>query len=290
MMKKIHVGFLLSYDYENLKKAIPPVYEGADAIFIAEDKEYRTWSGEKFEVSSSFYDWLKEFDTENKIQIYKDDFYLPELTAIENDTRERTMLSEKMSVGNWLVQVDADEYFIDFNGFVKNLRKYDHFLDNPEKTPVQIAGFLINMFKYTEEGLLYVNTPTKVLLATNYPRYTFARQTRKRIIYVDSLLMHECVSRSEEELIQKFSNWGHKTDFDMAEYLEKWRSVNKDNYKDMTDFFYLSGGEGWKSMAYIDTKDLDEIKKRINNIPEMHPTSWFLFRKNLGQYFKHLFK
>src|SRR5690606_41171415 len=63
----------------------------------------------KFQVAPSFYDWLKEFDSEKKIQIYKDDFYIPELSAIENDTRERTLLSEKMGVGNWLVQVDADE-------------------------------------------------------------------------------------------------------------------------------------------------------------------------------------
>lgn len=289
MMKKIHVGFLLSYDYENLKKAIPPVYEGADAIFIAEDKEYRTWSGEKFEVSSSFYDWLKEFDTENKIQIYKDDFYLPELTAIENDTRERTMLSEKMSVGNWLVQVDADEYFIDFNGFVKNLRKYDRFLDNPEKTPVQIAGFLINMYKYTDDGLLYVDQPTKVLLATNYPKYTYARQNRKRIIYVDSLLMHECISRSEEDLMTKLTNWGHSKDFDIESYVDKWRTVNKNNYKEMQDFFYLEPS-GWKSLDFIDSKDIDEIKTRLNAKSNLHPSSFFLFKKNLGQYFKHLFK
>src|SRR5690554_322456 len=289
MMKKIHVGFLLSYDYENLKKAIPPVYEGADAIFIAEDKEYRTWSGEKFEVSSSFYDWLKEFDTENKIQIYKDDFYLPELTAIENDTRERTMLSEKMGVGNWLVQVDADEYFIDFNGFVKNLRKYDRFLDNPEKTPVQIAGFLINMYKYTDDGLLYVDQPTKVLLATNYPKYTYARQNRKRIIYVDSLLMHECISRSEEDLMTKLTYWGHSKDFDIESYVDKWRTVNKNNYKEMQDFFYLEPS-GWKSLDFIDSKDIDEIKTRLNAKSNLHPSPFFLFKKNLGQYFKHLFK
>lgn len=289
MKKKIHVGFLLSYDYEKLKNALPPVYKEADAIFIAEDKDYRTWSGRKFEVSPSFYEWLKEFDAENKIQIYKDDFYIPELSAIENDTRERTMLSEKMGVGNWLIQVDADEYFIDFKGFVKSLRKYDRYLDNPEKTPVQISGFLINMFKYTEEGLLYVNYPTRVLLATNNPFYTFARQTRKRIIYVDSLLMHECVSRTEEELILKFNNWGHKTDFNISEYIEKWKSVNKENYKEMTDFFYLEGN-GWKTLDYINTKNLEEIKIQLNNRPDLHPSSWFLFRKNIGQYFKHLFK
>lgn len=288
-MKKIHVGFMLSYDYEKLKNSIPPVYKDADAIFIAEDIEYRTWSGKNFEVSSSFYDWLNEIDTENKIQIYKDDFYVPELSPIENDTRERTMLSEKMGIGNWLVQVDADEYFIDFSKFVQTLRKYDRFLDNPKKTPILISGFYINMFKYIEDGLLYVNYPTKVFLATNYPNYKYARQTKERIIYTDNLLIHECVSRSEEDLMMKFTNWGHANDFDIAEYIKKWRSVNKDNYKEMENFFYLQP-EGWKTLDFIGTKDLDEIKERLNGKPELHPSQWFLFRKNLGQYFKHLFK
>jgi hypothetical protein len=38
-MKNIHVGFLLSYDYEKLKMSIPPVYKSADRIFIAMDEK-----------------------------------------------------------------------------------------------------------------------------------------------------------------------------------------------------------------------------------------------------------
>ena len=288
-MKKIHVGFLLSYDYDKLKNAIPPVYEAADAIFIAEDKEYRTWSGKRFEVDPLFYEWVRKIDTENKIQIYKDDFYLPELSPIENDTRERIMLSNQMGIGNWLIQVDADEYFLDFPKFVKTLRKYDRFLNDPAKTPVQISGFYINMFKFIENGLLYVNHLNKVLLATNYPGYMYARQTKKRIIYTDNLVMHECVARSEKDLMTKFTNWGHALDFDIAEYIKKWKSVDKYNYKEMENFFYLDPN-GWKSLDYIETKNLEELKKRLNEKPELHPSPWYLFRKNFGQYFKHLFK
>ena len=120
-MKKIHVGFLLSYDYIKLKNSIPPVYKKADKIFIAVDHEFRTWAGQKFEVDSAFFNWLKEYDTEGKIELYYDNFYEPELSAIENDNRERHLLSLKMGIGNWLVQIDSDEYFINFENFVKNL-------------------------------------------------------------------------------------------------------------------------------------------------------------------------
>ena len=91
-MKKIHVGFLLSYDFDKLRLSIPPVYEHADKIFIAQDENFLTWSGNKFEVDSAFFEWLREIDTDNKIEIYKDNFYVPSLTPIQNDTRERHML------------------------------------------------------------------------------------------------------------------------------------------------------------------------------------------------------
>ena len=127
-MKKIHVGFLLSYDYELLKIALPPVYKSSDRIFIAIDQDYLTWSGNKFTVEPSFFDWLKEFDVDHKIELYFDTFYVPNLTTTQMDTRERKLLSDKMGIGNWLIQIDSDEYFIDFEGFVKQIKKFSLFL------------------------------------------------------------------------------------------------------------------------------------------------------------------
>ena len=121
-MKKIHVGFLLSYDYNKLKTAIPLVYENADKIFIAQDENFNTWNGNKFQVEDSFFNWLKEIDKDHKIEIYKDNFYIPTLNAIQNDTRERHLLSLKMGIGNWLIQIDSDEYIPDFKGFVNQLK------------------------------------------------------------------------------------------------------------------------------------------------------------------------
>ena len=66
-MKKIHVGFLLSYDYDKLKVSIPPVYKEADRIFIAIDENLTTWSGNKFEIKPQFFEWLEKFDIDKKI-------------------------------------------------------------------------------------------------------------------------------------------------------------------------------------------------------------------------------
>ena len=287
-MKKIHVGFLMSYDYEKLKFSIPPVYKEADAIFIALDKDYRTWKGNPFTVDDSFFSWLKAFDVDNKITIYKDDFYIPELDAIQNDTRERTMLSEQMGVGNWLVQVDADEIFLDFKKFVDTLRTYDYFLEKPGKRPIQIAGFLINIYKYLDNGILYVNEPTKVMLATNYPNYKRARNTKQRVIYTDNVLLHECLARTEEDLKFKLENWGHSHQLN-DEFFPKWKKANEHNYKELKNLFYMDP-KIWKGLGYLPSRNLDTMKNLIKTQDELKLSSWFLMKKNFGQWFKFLFK
>ena len=287
-MKKIHVGFLLSYDYELLKLSLPPVYKAADSIFLAHDKDFRTWNGKNFKVDPDFFLWLKEFDVDNKIEIYTDDFYLPELSTIENDTRERTMLSEKMGIGNWLIQVDSDEYFVDFEKFVSDLRKFDHYLDNPEKNKIQIAAFWLIIYKYTNDGILYVDKPLKAVFATNYPNYKYARRTNERVIYTNNLILHESVSRSEADLRFKLENWGHNKDVN-KDFLNKWIAVDETNYMNYENFYYIEP-ERWKKLEYFPTKNISEIKNYAKNKKSLSLGKSKLFFRNFGQWFKFLFK
>jgi len=287
-MKKIHVGFLLSYDYEKLKLSIPSVYRSADRIFIAEDINKNTWTGNKFSVDEDFYKWLEKFDVDNKIEIYRDNFYITHLSGIQNDTRERHLLSQKMGIGNWLIQVDSDEYFLDFDSFVTQLRKYDSYLDNPKKTPIQISGFHVDIYKYLDDGLLYVKDTCKVLVATNYPNYKLARQSRERVIYVNSLIFHESLARTENELELKLKNWGHSHEVN-NEFMNKWKRANKDNYNEIKNVFYLNPKQ-WGSIGYIKTKNIEGLKNHLNEIEIRKITSFFIFSKNFGQWFKHLFK
>lgn len=287
-MKKIHVGFLFSHDYEKLKLSIPPVYDASDRIFIAMDENFITWSGNKFEVDSTFFQWLEEIDIDNKIEIYKDNFYIPSLTEIEMDTRERHLLSQKMGIGNWLIQVDSDEYFFDFEKFVKDLRKYDHYLDNPKKKKIQIAAFWIILYKYTDNGILYVDLPMKAVFATNYPNYTCARRTKARVIYTNNIVLHESLSRTEEELRFKLENWGHKRQVN-SHFLDKWIQVNEKNYTQFRNFYYIEP-ERWKRLNYFPSKNLKEIKEFVITSQVLKLSASYLFFKNFGQWFKFLFK
>lgn len=170
----------MSYDYRLLKTSLPLVYSEADSIIIALDKDLRTWTGSKFQVEEQFFDWLDVFDTENKSNIYRDNFFLPNISPMENEVRERKMLASKMGIGNWLIQVDSDEYFVNFKAFAEALRSRNKYLENPEKNRIQIAGYYINLYKYTGNGILYVSKPRNQKFATNYPDYVTGRNTKTK--------------------------------------------------------------------------------------------------------------
>lgn len=287
-MKKIQVGFLMSYDYEMLRKSIPPVYSLSDNIFIALDENLLTWSGGNFEVDQSFFQWIREIDVDNKITFYRANFYEPGLTAMENEIQERHKLALKMGIGNWLIQIDCDEYFFDFKNFVADLRKNDRYLISPEKTPVQIAAFLVNLYKYVDDGVLYVEKPLRQMMATNYPGYKVGRNTRQRIIYTENLLLHECVSRTEEEVTTKFRNWGHSHQVNLEEFIGKWKAVNKENFQEQEDLFYMEPDK-WKRLNFVKGNSIQEIKENLN-LTELAPSEFFLKKKNFGQWFKFLWK
>lgn len=285
-MKKIQVGFLMSYDYKLLKNSIPRVYHDANSIVVALDKNLRTWSGGKFEIEDSFFLWLKSIDTENKISIYKEDFYDPELNAMENEVKERKMLASKMGIGNWIIQLDSDEYFVDFKKFTEELRLRNKYLDNPEDNQIQIAGYYINLYKYTDDGILYVSKPRNQKFATNYPDYKTGRNTKQQVIYIPSIVIHECLSRTEAEIRTKFTNWGHSHQVDIEKFLEKWRKVNLSNYNEFEDFFYLEP-EIWKKLNYVKGNTINEISENLN-YKNLMPSKIFIAGKNFGQWFKFL--
>ncbi|HLT65715.1 MAG TPA: hypothetical protein VKZ80_05110 [Flavobacterium sp.] len=287
-MKKIHTGFLVSYDYEKLKKSIPPIYEDSDKIFLALDYKNRTWTGNQFTIDESFFSWIEELDVQKKITFYKDDFYKSDLSPIANDTRERIMLGEKMGIGNWIIQIDSDEIFIDFKGFVKKLRKYDRFLNLPIKKHIQIACLHINAYKYLGKGLLYVEEPTKFYVATNYPDYKCAKNTKAQVIYIDSYVLHEGLARTEEELRYKLANWGHKDEIN-KDFLNKWLAANQNNFHEIKNVFYLNP-KTWKSLGYFPNENLEQIKDFIKSNPKLKKSKLWLWKKNFGQWFKHLLK
>ncbi|KIQ22101.1 hypothetical protein RT99_07830 [Flavobacterium sp. MEB061] len=289
MEGKIQVGYLVSYDYELLKNAIPTVYSDSDTVFLAIDSNRKTWKGQTIEIKEDFFKWIEDFDTQKKIVIYEEEFYIQGLTAMECEIRERKMLAHKMGIGNWLIQLDSDEYFYDFRKFVSFLKAKNDLLINPENKIVQICGFKINLYKYVEEGVLYVDKLDKFMIATNYPNYKIGRHAKCRSIYTDSVALHDCLSRSREDLVQKIENWGHNDEINKNEFMSKWDSVSISNYKQIRGFFYLDPMH-WKTLEFMKGNSLQELLSNFKLSNKINIGKFFLLRKNFGQWFKFLMK
>ncbi|NDV78523.1 hypothetical protein [Dysgonomonas sp. 511] len=257
---EIKVGYLVSYDYKYIEYSLPTVYQHADSITIAVDKDRLTWAGEKFDIPDSFFQWIKEFDKEKKIKIYEDSFYVSNLTTMECDTRERKMLSRFMGEGGWHIQVDSDEYFLDFPAFINHIRSLDI------NKPTAIYGEFITIFKYDETGMFLIDSNEPFALATNNPVYIAARRTDESINdtvhYTNFKVLHQSWGRSEAEIALKMKNWSHSDDFNTDAYLNFWKAINKHTYNYIQNFHPLDP-PAWKKLEYFEGSDIPSLIEKV---------------------------
>ena len=281
---KINVGFLVAYDYELLKISIPLIYENATKIVLALDENFQTWSGNYFKVEDSFFEWIEQIDINKKIIIYKEDFYVPKNTAMQNEVRERNMLAKEMGEG-FCIQLDADEFVLDFKAMVVFLNKHEKKLSGTKK--YQICAYWNNIYKKTENGFLFVKEVPPFYMGTNQPDYVRGRKNKNHQKWcIPFAVVHLSWGRSSEELKFKLENWGHNTDFDTIKFFDFWNSINKNNYKDH-QYFHPLNSKSWKELHYLEGKNITDIIK-LNNFQELIPKTKRKL-KNLAQTFKHLF-
>lgn len=259
---KIKVGILISYDYPYAIECVKRLYEGADQIVLAIDEKLRTWNGGTFEIDPSFFEAIEQIDTHSKIEIYRDNFYIPELSTMQNETRERNLLADRMGrEQGWHIQVDSDEYFVDFPKFVNYLHTIEKAVAHKKVT---IQADWITLFKKDKNGYYIVSSGkgNRVPIATNYPHYEVARAgSPAEMIHIECShpVLHESWSRSDAEIAEKLGSWGHNTDFDTTAYLEFWRSVTPYNAPFIKDFHPLPWQrEAWHALEFV-AGELDDL-------------------------------
>jgi hypothetical protein len=267
----IKIGFCVSYDWAFLKHSLPRVYAAADVICLAVDKDRHSWRCNPYAFDNeAFYTFVKSIDTQKKIDIYEADFSLPNLNSRENCNRHRTLIAERMGKGGWHIQVDSDEYFLDFEGFVKELKKI-HQNPTGDEFPVNVCAPFIPLFKKTKNGYLYVNFTNGlseiIPMATNKPKYERARQNGYFNIYTKSYIIHDTWARDEDEMKYKIDTWGHASEELHATeirnaYFNLWKATNEFNYQYLYDF-HPASPKVWEKLAYVAAKDIDELIENI---------------------------
>jgi hypothetical protein len=262
----IKIAFCVAYDWEYLRISLPLVYNHADKICLAVDKDRISWAGQPFAFdAAAFYRFTKEIDKDQKIDIYEDDFHLRELAPMQNEVRQRNKMAGRLGNGGWHIQLDTDEYFVNFAGFVKYLQNTSY------NRPVNITCPWYTMYKQTPEGYLFIkesnyNNIEFIPVATMHPHYEYGRRNSYFNIRTDFVILHQSWARSENEILQKISNWGHKEDFDVMAYFDKWKALTGENYKEFNDFHPVVPGK-WTELEYIPGKDVNALIRTLQINP-----------------------
>ena len=148
-----------------------------------------------------------------------------------------------MGSGGWHIQIDSDEYAYNFKLLSQFLRKNQFLTKNPKKKPINFLVKLIVLFKQNKD-VFYVIEPFNEsrFLVTNNPVYEKARKPEVgKSLQLDYYLIHQSWAITATEIEQKIKNWGHKNDFNVQEFYEKWRDLDENNYKKYIDFHPLPG-------------------------------------------------
>jgi hypothetical protein len=278
MNNMVKVGFCIAYDWNFLRYALPLVYDAADSICISIDGDRRTWANKPFQFDDRrFCELIRATDVSNKIDVYEDDFHVAALTSAQNEVRQRRLMAERMGEGGWHVQLDCDEYFLDFTGFVEYLKAFPR-----RQYPFNVCCQLVTLFKKVDEGFLYVYpTLSKhfefLQVASRMPLYDDGRRNGSFNVHAPFLIIHQSWARNGAAIVQKMSNWGHKDDFDSEEYFKFWQRVDKNNFKNIRSLHPIQP-DAWPGLAFIQGADVDELIARFRpaDFPSPDPVSRFL--------------
>ncbi len=285
--KTIKTGFCVAYDWKLLKKSIPRIYANSDIICLAIDINRKSWAGNKYDFDEdAFFNFVKEIDIERKIDIYQDNFSLDALDKRQNCNRHRALIAERMGAGGWHIQVDADEYFLNFEGFTEYLK---HLNPNPLPThkPLNVCCPFVPLIKKMDTGYLYVNfrdtLPEIIPIATNKPDYQRARQNGHFNKISDYYVIHETWARDEGELWYKINNWGHaaeelKENDKRLSYYNLWKSLDRNNYQYVSNFHPIIG-RVWPALDFCESENIEEFIDRIPK-PQFALSSFQLFLAN----------
>lgn len=270
----------MAYDWHLLQFALPAVYEHADVICLSLDKDRIGWAGQKFSFDDkAFFRFVEQIDVGKKVKLYEDDFHIPELSPMQNEVRQRNFMAEYLGLNGWHVQLDADEYFVDFARFVTKLRSIR------THRKINVCVPLLILFKQVSKGFLIINYKGKngvcefAPIATNAPAYQYGRGNGYSNYYVDDLVLHQSWARDEEEIKQKTANWGHKNDFNVQHFFERWKTLTGDNYQDYRNFHPMRPDD-WSSLKLLPYSEIPEVLDYCRNNPPFRISKSFLQYRN----------
>jgi len=235
----------LAYDWKYAFLAIRSYYAIADEIILGLDADRISWSKKPFPLDDkAVADFIAEIDRDKKIRIIEANFHAYD-APIDNDTAERRQLGLACRAGNWVVQIDADEILL-------NSLEFRKFLSTLEQDVCVLARWLAVYKVIGDKALVVGGRPESAPVATRRPqRYDLSRFTDQLPLVSPLNLLHLSWCRTEEELVQKLTHWGHSQEIDVGKAVGLWRATTLENYQQLKNFHFLHGPL-WPFLQIID--------------------------------------
>lgn len=236
----ISVISLISYDAEYLPESIKAYYPYVNEIVLGLDKDRITWSNNKFTFDEDkLWSELQKIDKDDKIKVVEHNFHESKI-PLENDNFERNYLKSQCTY-DWILSIDADEVLVSPKSFFYKFCP----IVAPYRQKVDIAMTWLLPMKEFENDFLVIANPdhrwfkgdTQAVMSSKDKTFTYCRWTENRRVIPSPLCsVHWSFCRTEENLLQKLSNFGHSDKTASDPFLNNWRIVNLDNYEALTNF------------------------------------------------------
>jgi hypothetical protein len=287
----IKVGLCVAYDWPLLRHSLPLIYDPADVILITIDKNRRSWTGQYFEFDgATFSEMIKKMDPKGKIKIVEENFYSPDLSPMENEVYQRNRMAGLMGDGGWHIQIDCDEYFLNFTDFAAMLKKKNEKFQGK----LNICCPFLILFKEVKNGFLLVSGVKSgnyefVPVATRQPFYEFGRRNGYFNHHSRFFILHQSWARSEKEIKSKLNNWGHFNDFDSVKFIDLWKSADESNYSRIKNFHPIKP-VNWPGLELVRASDINSLIGYFrNNKPELSELRLYLKNLKIISHFFSIF-
>ena len=254
-MQSLRLGavMVVQNDAETVERSLASFYDGVDHILVSTDPK-RGWSGAPITPDDTL-DRIRAFDKDKKIEIIEGDFFqYPQ--PMRNDTYQRQVsvdrLLERVPDLRWVMQVDADEVFLDFDDFKACVAA------QPAEVR-SISWRWIQLFNRLEDGrsLVIVDRNGEPLLEpfaiAHRPQFRL-QNCRMAVIpekngkpdpaaqYVlppnityGRALLHSSYAKSEARIWEKLRTWSHSDEVDAEAYFALWKR-SKTDWQEIRDF------------------------------------------------------
>jgi hypothetical protein len=270
----IAVGVIVQNDVETVAQSILSYYDYVDRILVTTDPK-RGFSGKPI-VPDGTVDAIRAIDSAGKIEIIEGDFYKYD-EPMKNETYQRQVTIDRLAKQGdwrWILQVDADEVFLDFPSLVRRVRPLKfaqvlfwrlmtvfNTLDDGRLLVVVNEDGSPNLFRFpighrpgvTLHNARWLNRPPGAIYKVFNWRYEGGKE-------IPDSVLHLSYAKSEQRIKEKLATFGHSHDFDLEEFFALWLR-SKTDWESVKNFHPLKA-DLWPALRPFSRAELERLSPR----------------------------